>query len=65
MLNDFHGVPEGGGQLAPGPNVRFKTYTNPHNNETRVGVFSSTKRKIPKGQELLTDYGRRYNLQAG
>jgi hypothetical protein len=53
MINDFHGV-------ADSPNVRFKTY-NSETGEQRVGIFSQ-KRKIKKGEELLVDYGRKFQL---
>eukprot|EP00741_Cyanophora_paradoxa_P004658 tig00000821_g4521.t1 len=53
FVNDFHGI-------AAAPNVRHKPYTAA-TGETRLGFFV-LKRKIPKGTELLTEYGRGFNL---
>ncbi|KAL0477450.1 SET1 [Acrasis kona] len=53
MVNDFHGVAES-------PNVKYKSYQTP-SGEKRIGYFTANK-KIKKGEEILTSYGRGFNL---
>lgn len=66
MTNDFHGI---AGPIVllhfkfkDNPNARFKTYETEFG-ERRIGIFTM-KRKIHKGEEILVQYGHKYNLHS-